>query len=202
MRAWPAGAAPTSRSWTRTRLVAVLQFYQDGVSRGIFPAEILDYHTTDDCWREYLAGEQRMTQVSAHRYLVERDRAPGLGRGSHPGHQRTGGGHWPGLGAGPGRTPIRSASRLAVEFMTQLLAPEANAAWNQAAGYLPTRQAALAFWDQTGQLCPLHPAAVARSAQPAPSLPNYAQRGRCAAAGGRRRSHGSGHTRRGGCPGH
>jgi ABC-type glycerol-3-phosphate transport system substrate-binding protein len=142
----PAGGTSQDPFLEESPLVAVLQFYQDGVSQGVLPAGIVDYHTTDECWRDYLAGKAVMTQVSAHRYLLDRDQlqssavagipaingpASAIGRGwalalvtSDPAHQVA-----------------------AIDFMVQLLAPELNAAWARASSYLPTRQSALATWD-------------------------------------------------------
>jgi hypothetical protein len=76
MRPWPAEDHPEEPLLEPDSLAAVLQFYKDGVSRGVFPVDILNYHTTDDSWRDYLAGKGALTHVGVHRYLAERDQAP------------------------------------------------------------------------------------------------------------------------------
>jgi multiple sugar transport system substrate-binding protein len=169
----PAGGSPEGPFLEEPPLVAVLQFYQDGVSQGIMPATIVDYHTTDDCWRDYVAGKAAMTQVSAHRYLLDRDQlqssavagipaingpASAIGRGwalalvaSDPAHQVA-----------------------AVDLMVQLLAPEVTAAWTRASRYLPTRQSALASWDEADSYTRFIEQQL-QVARPRPVVPNYAQ---------------------------
>lgn len=127
-------------------LTAVLQYYQDGVTRGIFPPDVVDYHTTDDCWRDYLAGEAILTHVSAHRYLTDGDQRPGTAMAPIPAI------NGPGAAIGRGWSLVLVATEatrqsLAIEFMTQLMSPESVGAWNLAADYLPTRQAAFETWD-------------------------------------------------------
>ncbi len=154
-------------------LAAVLQYYQDGVSRGIFPTSIVDYHTTDECWRDYLAGEAALTQVSAHRYLADRSRLQSSAVAPIPAI------------SGPGAPISRgwvlalvttdpARQSLAVEFMTRLMSPDTNAAWNLAAGYLPTRQAALTGWDDTDSYTHFIQQEL-QVARPRPPLSNYTQ---------------------------
>jgi ABC-type glycerol-3-phosphate transport system substrate-binding protein len=176
---WPLDSDPDAPFLDVDSLTAVLQFYQDGVSRGVFAPEILDYHTVDDCWSAYVVGEADLAHVSAHRYQLEGDALPNAAVAPIPSIN----------GAGPPITqgwalvlitsdPERQA--LAVELMARWMAVETNANWNRAAGYLPTRQTAtlalseaaeageeasyLRFVDQQLQ-----------AAQPRPRLPNYAQ---------------------------
>jgi len=127
-------------------LVAVLQFYRDGASQGLFPQAILQYHTTDDSWQAYRSGLAAMAQVSAHRYLAERSQAvfampapiPSIGGPAAPIARG-----WALVLITP--DPARQAE--AARFMELWLSPETNAAWNQAAGTLPTLQSSLAYWD-------------------------------------------------------
>lgn len=154
-------------------LVAVLGYYQDGASREIFPLEILDFHTTGDVWRDYLDGNAALAQVNAHEYLAGRGELQGSAVAPIPGI----GGPVGGLGRGWALsliTPDPARQTVAVEFMTQLMAPEVNAAWNQAAGYLPTRQAALANWDESDSYTLFIQEGLA-VAHPRPRFPNYAQ---------------------------
>jgi multiple sugar transport system substrate-binding protein len=154
-------------------LTAVLQFYQDGLSRGIFPAGMVNYHSTDDCWRDYVAGRAALTQVSAHRYLAERAGLSGSAPAAIP------------AANGPGAPIARGWSlalitadparqSLAVQFMAQILAPDVSAAWTRAAGYLPTCQAALANWDQADAYSRFLGQQL-EAARPRPRLANYAQ---------------------------
>jgi multiple sugar transport system substrate-binding protein len=156
-------------------LAAVLQYYQDGVSRGIVPLDVLDYHTTADSWREYLADQAAMTQVSAHEYLSERSRSPSSAAAPIPAI------NGPAAGINRGwvlalvtTEPVRQS--VAAAFMTQLMIPETNAAWNRAAGYLPTRQAALVHWDAGDSYTPFIHQQL-QMAQPRPAIPNYARIG-------------------------
>ena len=67
---------------------------------------------------------------------------------------------------------------MAVEFMTQLMSPETNSSWNEAANYLPTRQAALADRDESAEA---EESAIRfarqqlQMAQPRPRFPKYTQ---------------------------
>jgi maltose-binding protein MalE len=54
------------------------------------------------------------------------------------------------------------------------MTPEAHAAWNRAAGYLPTRQAALVHWDRGDSYTPFIHQQL-QTAQPRPAIPNYAR---------------------------
>jgi ABC-type glycerol-3-phosphate transport system substrate-binding protein len=154
-------------------LTAVLQFYQDGVTRGVLAPAILNYHTVDDCLAAYDAGEAILSHVSAHRYLVERDRRQGAGVAPIPAIS----------GAGPPITrggvlvlvadePARQA--LAVDWITRLMAPEVTGTWNEAAGYLSTRQSVLAGADEEDSYARfIHQQLLL--GRPRPRLANYAQ---------------------------
>jgi multiple sugar transport system substrate-binding protein len=58
--------------------------------------------------------------------------------------------------------------------MTQLMSPEAAGAWNQAAGYLPTRQAALGTWDEENSYTRFA-SQLLQTARPRPRIANYTQ---------------------------
>ena len=136
-------------------LARVLQFYNDTQSSGIVPAKVVSYHTSDDVWNDYMAGQAALAQVSAHRYLLTMRQAPSTGGD----RERLAGSSVAAVPAvsGPavpiGRgwvlalvtsDPARQAA--AVDWMVQLMSPATNAAWNEAADYLPTRAAAMAEW--------------------------------------------------------
>jgi multiple sugar transport system substrate-binding protein len=154
-------------------LAAVLQFYRDGISRGTLPTNILDYNTTDDCWLDYLAGDAIMTQVSSHRYLADRGRLQNAAVAPIPAINGPGaaiGRGW--VLALPTTDPVRQSA--AVAFMVQLMSVEANAAFNQAAGYLPARQASVALWDPVDSYGRFIQRQL-EAAQPRPRLSNYTQ---------------------------
>jgi ABC-type glycerol-3-phosphate transport system substrate-binding protein len=147
VRAQPAATGAAEPFLEQEPLAAVLQFYQDGASRGVFPSDISSYHTTDDCWRDYLAGKAALAQVSAHRYLVDRDRAQTTAVAAIPSI------NGPAAAIGRGwalalvtTDPARQIA--ATDFLIQVMSPEVNANWTRSAGYLPTRQSALANWDE------------------------------------------------------
>lgn len=154
-------------------LAAVLQFYEKGKDRGVFPATILDYHTTEDCWRDYLAGQASMAQVSATRFRADRSRAPGAAVASIPAMNAPGAPVSRGWALALVTTdPARQAA--AVAFMVRWMSPETNLSWNEAAGTLPTRQAALALWDQADAYTGFIREQLL-AATPRPRLPNYNQ---------------------------
>jgi multiple sugar transport system substrate-binding protein len=154
-------------------LAAVLQFYQDGTSQGIFPPEILELQSTDDSWLNYLDGNAALSHVNIHRYLMERDLALNSSIAPIPAIN--------GPGASIGRgwavslvTSDPARQSLAAEFLTQLMSPETNAAWNLTSNYAPTRQAAMALWDQTDGYTRFLKQLLT-AAQRRPALPNYTQ---------------------------
>jgi ABC-type glycerol-3-phosphate transport system substrate-binding protein len=154
-------------------LTAVLQFYQDGASQGIFPPEILDYQTTDDSWEAYRDGEGTLSHVNSHRYLIDRALLPSTAAAPIPTI------NGPGSSIGQGwalavTTPDPARQALAAEFVTQMMAPETNSAWNLATNHLPTRQQALANWDQSDGYTRLLQDLLT-AAQPRPHLDNYTQ---------------------------
>jgi multiple sugar transport system substrate-binding protein len=179
VRPWPLDSDPEAPFLDVDSLTAVLQFYQDGVSRGVFDPEILDYHTVDDCWSAYVAGQADLAHVSARRYQLEGEALPNAAVAPIPAINGAG----PPISQGWALVLVTSEPErqaLAVELMTRWMAGKVNANWNHAAGYLPTRQSAtlvlsgaaeageeasyLRFVDQQLQ-----------AAQPRPRLPNYAQ---------------------------
>ncbi|HFD40158.1 MAG TPA: extracellular solute-binding protein, partial [Anaerolineae bacterium] len=154
-------------------LIAVLQYYQDGVTRGIFPGDILNYQTADDCWRAYLAGEAALSHVRASRYLAERGRSQSTAPAPIPAID----GPAAAIGQGWGLALVTSdpgRQALAVELMLQLMDPATNAAWNRAAGFLPTRQTALVEWDLADGYTQFIDQQL-QTARPHPPVANYTQ---------------------------
>jgi ABC-type glycerol-3-phosphate transport system substrate-binding protein len=173
VRPWPALAGPGEPFLEQESVTAVLQFYQDGVTRGVFPANIVDYHDKDACWSDYLAGRAAQTHVSASRYMADRAGLQSSAVASIPGIN----GAASAISRGwalvlVARDPARQA--LAVELMIRLMETETNAAWNLAAGTLPTRQSVLGASDTLDSYERfIHQQLLA--AQPRPQLGNYAQ---------------------------
>ncbi|MFC2030738.1 extracellular solute-binding protein [Chloroflexota bacterium] len=182
VRSWPIDDDSGEPFLEQDSLVAVLQYYHDGRAREVFPAKILEYRSFEEnpeegaekMWRDFLAGESAMTHVSASRYLSERGSTPqGPGAAAIPAIS----GPVAALGRGWAMAlvttdPFREDA--AVEFMTQLMAPETNAGWNQAAGYLPTRQTAITYWHPEDDYTPfIHQRLL--TARRRPRLPSYAQ---------------------------
>jgi multiple sugar transport system substrate-binding protein len=173
VRPWPSEENPNQPFLDADSLAAVLQYYKDGLLRGVFPRAILTYHTTDDSWDEYKLGKASLAHVSAHRYLTERGQLSNSAMAPIPAIN--------GAGSPIGRgwalalvTADPARQSLAVEFMTQLMSPEINAAWNKTAGYLPTRQAALANWDEADSYTRFVKQQL-QMAQARPRVPNYTQ---------------------------
>jgi len=141
----------------------------------------MSYHTTDDVWNDYALGQAALAQVSAHRYLLALRQSP-----SHGGdlERLTGSAVAPvpavnGPAAPIGRgwvlvlvtgDPARKAA--AVDWMVQLMSPTANAAWNEAADYLPTRAAAMAEW-RPGESYSQFIRQQLQAAHPRPLLADY-----------------------------
>lgn len=172
VRPWPAQNADEPFLQADS-LTAVLQYYKDGVTRGVFPANVVGYHTTDDCWRDYLGGEAILTHVSAHRYLTDGDSRPSTAMAPIPAINGPGSAISRGWSlALASSDPTRQS--LALEFMTQLMSPDVVGAWNLAAGYLPTRQAALGTWDEEDSYTRFA-SQLLQTARPRPRTANYTQ---------------------------
>jgi len=164
-------------------LARVLQFYHDAQSSGVVPAKVASYHTTDDVWNDYAAGQAALAQVNAHSYLLAmRQALPGGDlrerlNSSSAAAVPTANGSAPPIGRGwvlalVTSDPARQAA--AVDWMVQLMNPATNAAWNEAADYLPTRAAAMAEWrsgDSYGQFIQQQ----LWIARPRPRLADYTQ---------------------------
>jgi len=138
--------AETGAALDEGSLVSVFQYYQEGLTRGIFPATIQSYHGVVDCWKEYQAGAAALSHVSAHLYLSD-EVVAGTSAALIPGSSGPAASINQGWALALVATdPARQA--LASDFALQMMTPEVNAAWNRAVRYLPTRQAAWAEWDR------------------------------------------------------
>ena len=174
-------AGPDSPFLNADNLARVLQFYGDAWSSGIVPAKIMSYHTADDVWKDYAAGQAALAQVSAHRFLLALRQSPSPGgdrerlANSAVAPVPTVNGPAAQIGRGWALVlvtsdPARQAA--AVDWMVQLMDPATNAAWNEAAGYLPTRAAAMAEW-RAGDSYSQFIRQQLLSARPRPLLADY-----------------------------
>ena len=177
------GAAGSNRPFLDADdLAKVLQFYRDARSSNIVPAKIVTYHTGDDVWNDYAMGQAALAQVNAHRYLLAMRQPSPSGENLRESQSSTSVAAIPaanGFAAAIGRgwvmvlvtdDPARQAA--AVDWMLQLMNPATNAAWNEAAGYLPTRATAMAHWragDSYSQFIRLQ----LQAARPRPMLADY-----------------------------
>jgi ABC-type glycerol-3-phosphate transport system substrate-binding protein len=179
VRPWPLESDPDAPFLDVESLTAVLQFYEDGISRGVFAPEILDYQTVDDCWSAYVAGEADLAHISARRYLLEGDALPNAAVAPIPAISGAG----PPISRGWALVLVTTEAEkqsLAVELMARLMAPEINAGWNRAAGYLPTRESAASASIEAAEDGELYIymrfiEQQLQAARPRPRLPNYAQ---------------------------
>jgi multiple sugar transport system substrate-binding protein len=172
---WPRSASTTDDApyLDEASLVAVLQFYQDGASQGLFPPAILQFRTSDDSWQAYRSGQAAMAQVSAHRYLADRSQAVFARPAAVPSIS--------GSAAPISRgwalmivTPDPARQTAAARFLDLWLSSETAAAWNLAAGTLPTLQSSLTYWDPMDG----YKAFLQRqleAAHPRPAVPEYNQ---------------------------
>jgi len=123
----------------------LLAFYQQGVERGLIPAEVLTFDSVEACWPAYLSEEADMSNALASRYLGERTSVADTAFAASPtrdGRTLTTSRGWA-LALVATDAAHQAAS---VQFIEWLLAPERSAAWSQAAGRLPTRNSALDLW--------------------------------------------------------
>lgn len=150
----PDTSSPPEPFLVEESLIAVLQFYRDGVSRGVFPPIIDSYRSAEECWSSFLAGQAAMTQVSAHQFLGSKGVQAGQARPVAPAAIPAISGPARPIGKGWALalvTPDPARQALAVRFMTRWLEPKTTAAWNRAADTLPTRRAGFALWAEADQ---------------------------------------------------
>jgi len=123
-------------------LTDVLAFYRQGLESGTILTDSLTYGKVEDCWPKYLQAEVVMSNISSSLYLAVRGLLePVTVATSIP----TRDGQTVALSRGhawalTARDPNRQL--LAVKLLEWLMHPANVAAWNQAAGHLPTRRSA------------------------------------------------------------
>ena len=126
-------------------LLRLLNFYRDAREAGLFPKDVLDVSNLDETWSRYAQGDAAMADISARRYLSNRDALLNTTAAPAPGWSN------PVAPIADGwalaiTTPDPVRQKAAAELIAWLMAPERAGPWAQAAGWLPTSPAALATW--------------------------------------------------------
>lgn len=152
-------------------LVRVLSFYRDATEAGLLPKNAANLVGLDEAWNSYVQGGVVMANVSARRYLANRDVLPNASFAPMPGWANPApsvAGGWALLitAADPPR------QKAAADFVAWLMAAERAGALAQAAGWLPTSPRALATWGANPYFEFLD--RLLTSAVPRPIGPEYA----------------------------
>ena len=126
-------------------LLRLLNFYRDAREAGLLPKDVLDSAGPDEIWGSYAQGSAALADVSARRYLANRDALPNTAHAPAPGWSN------PVSPIADGwalaiTTPDPVRQKAAAELIAWLMAPERAGPWAQAAGWVPTSPAALATW--------------------------------------------------------
>jgi len=130
-------------------LTEVFTFFETGVRQGVIPQGVTEYSSLSAVWVVFANAEVGFANVSAHRYLSERESGSQLQFSPIPtrfGSLMTIGRVW----AFAILTQDPEQHALAVTFIEHLLEPTTQGNWSQQAHWLPTRQSAMAVW-QDGQ---------------------------------------------------
>jgi ABC-type glycerol-3-phosphate transport system substrate-binding protein len=129
-------------------LARVLGFYRDANEAHLLPKNILNVVNLDDAWNVFSQEDMALANVSARRYLAQREALPNVGFAPAPG--------WASPTAPAARgwallitTADPARQKAAADFIAWLMAPERSGAVAQAAGWLPTAPAALKTWGAT-----------------------------------------------------
>jgi len=126
-------------------LLRLLNFYRDAREAGLLPKDVLDSSGPDEILSSYAQGGAALADVSARRYLANRDALPNTVHAPAPGWSN------PVSPIADGwalaiTTPDPVRQKAAAELIAWLMAPERAGPWAQAAGWVPTSPAALATW--------------------------------------------------------
>lgn len=126
-------------------LVRVLSFYRDATEAGLLPKNAANMVGLDEAWSVYAQGNVALANVSARRYLANRDALPDTGFAAMPGWAN------PAPSIAGGWALLITATdpqqqKAAADFIAWLMAAERAGALAQAAGWLPTSPQALATW--------------------------------------------------------
>jgi len=157
-------------------LQTVLQFYRQGLDEGVIPEDVLAIGDPDDVWPSYVAAEVGMSHVTSHRFLQDRNLLRTTLFTTIPTRDGTP------LTIGRGRAlaiVARDPSRqvMASRLIEWLMAPENNAAWNQATAQIPTRYAVFELIGEDDPYWPFLEDQL-EVAVGSPAFPEYDQIGR------------------------
>jgi ABC-type glycerol-3-phosphate transport system substrate-binding protein len=134
---------------SQTALLSVLGYYQGAAQANLMPFWLTQSETDDQAWEIFEVEEHPMLVTWISRYLAEDRSAPvSLSLAPLPtqnGEPFTLASGWTWALASPDPARREMSARLA-EF---LVAEDFLALWTQAAGYMPTRPAALAGWNDS-----------------------------------------------------
>jgi ABC-type glycerol-3-phosphate transport system substrate-binding protein len=150
----------------------VLRSYRGAMDAGTVPEAVRGMRTREDCWAAYLEGEAQLASATTN--LYQRDMAQLEGSGYAP---------LPTVGGSP-MTLARSRAwgvitddpvrrELAAQYIATALEAERVGAWCAATGYLPTQRGVLPTIVQDAPYRRFVDEQL-ESAQPYPSLPDYA----------------------------
>ncbi len=157
-------------------LQAVLGYYRQGVEAGVVPPDVLTIGAPDDIWPNYVSAQVGIAHVNSHRFLNDR----GVLRSTQFATIPTRDGTPLTISRGralavAARDPDRRA--MALRLIEWLMAPENNAAWNQATAHLPTRYATFNLIGDGDPYWPFLQNQL-EVAVPPPAFPEYDQIGR------------------------
>ena len=126
-------------------LLRVLSFYRDASDAGLLPQNIGDGSDLDQIWNAYAQNNAVMADVSARRYLVNRESLASTSYAPAPGWSEPA----PPIGGGwvlAITTTDQVRQKAAADLIGWLMAPERAGPLAQAAGWLPTSPEALTIW--------------------------------------------------------
>lgn len=157
-------------------LQAVLEYYHQGVQEGVVSPDILNVGTPDEIWPSYVSAEVGIAHVTSHQFLRDRSVLQSTQFAAIPTHDATP------LSIGRGQALVivgqdPNRQEMAAHLIEWLMAPENNAAWNQATTHLPTRYS---VFEKIGDSDPYWPFLQRQLevAVPPPTFPEYDQIGR------------------------
>ncbi len=127
-------------------LLAVLDYYAQGLAQGIFSPDMLDYTRYEDLWSQFNTGEADMIGVSAWSYLAHDEDLSSVGFGTVPtldGEPITALDGW--LWVLTTQNPEHQQRALA--FLSWMMRISPQSLYTESLGVLPSQVRALRLWD-------------------------------------------------------
>jgi ABC-type glycerol-3-phosphate transport system substrate-binding protein len=137
----------------REALSTLLNRLAAGRSSGLLPAQVATFSTPSAVWSAFSVGTVDLASVPAHLYLSQRQSDSAVAFAPLP----TDAAQPQSLGrvyAFAVLTGDANRRTLALALIDQLLAPETQGAWSQAAAWAPTRPEAFTAWPETDEYVP------------------------------------------------